>query len=354
MKSKKLGILVILLIGIALFFLTSTSQKTIADEISFITNVQNYANGEVTWKTNDLPQTPLFLITFGTIQKYLNLSLFSLRLSNLFLLLILLSILLYNSESQKDFLKLFVVLAIVPYFLFLGTVFYTDMLFMLLLLLGFVFYDQMRFRTSTIFFALAISTRQFGVIFPLALAIINLRDQDKRKWIYPALSCLALVFWFLMFDGSLTPQSTLSSSAIGINFFSGLIFLATFGAFYKISEMIMFPEKRSFIQHMKRWALWGISGMIILLFLLAYNIPQNMLLLNPHHWFSFFYHSDFAIIAIALLGALPLAFFKDKFEIALIISSFFMFCFLNVFFDKYVVPYAVILGYQLIKQKIYK
>lgn len=352
-KESKLirEILIITSVFIVLLLFMNPTNFQIADEGCFWKNIEAYKLGLVNFKTNDLPMTPFYLIFFGGLHKNWGLDIISLRVVNLVLFTIILFLLFDSAKREIDFYKLLLIIAITPYFLFLSISIYTDMLFMFFILLAFVLYDHEKYLLSCLMFAFAISTRQFGVVFPATLTLLNLNAQDKRKWMYPLISCFAIMFWFLAFGFSLSPAGS-GQANIGIDITSGFLFLATFGAFYKVPELLLFKRKGKDIQAILKEILAVlIIGLAFSVLLLLYKNYGNFLYLNPHHWFNFLYLSPLKFIFIGILSAFSLVFARNKFERLLLIMSFAMFCFINVYFDKYAVPYVLVLGYNLLKNR---
>lgn len=352
MNSKLRAVFVILLVGLSLWFMMNKSEALLSDEVWFWKQgIVQYMNGEVGARDNVLPQTPLFIVWFGTLGKILGLTLLNVRTINLVYFLVILFALLWTAKDEKNFYKGLLILAIIPYMLFLATSAYTDMLFMMLLLFGFIFHDKKNYPGSFIFFTLAIATRQFGIVFPLALAMINLKHQDKRRWIYPLASVCTLAFWFVFFGFSLTPTGN-DDGNFGFNLFSGIMFLAVYGAYYKIPEIMMFGRKEeNIIKHLTRWAIIFGVGLAIVVALMIYH-PEGSVILKGQHWFYWLYNSPFilAMVGIGILASMGMLLTRTKFELWVVILSACMFCFVSFFFDKYVAPLALIMVYQMIKK----
>lgn len=343
--------LIALIIFVLAFVFLKTENKIIGDENWFLIDIENFAHGNATITHYNNLQTPLFFITFGFLHKYFGFDLVGLRHVNLFLFAILLFCIYYQSKNNKksDFYKVILIIVATPYILFLSVTLYTDMMLILLLLLGFMFHKNEHYLLSLFSFALAISTRQFGVVFPFVLALTNIRSHDKRRWIYPLISCSALVFWYILFGFSLSPVVSITENSFYL--FSGFLFLATYGAYYKLPELLLFPEKKSIIKHLKKFVFFMIFSIIFSLILLVINIPKTIEFLSPNHWFHALYISPFGLIFIGIFSTFSLIYARNNFERILLITSFFMFCYLNTFFDKYTVPYAVVMAYSLLKRK---
>lgn len=354
MKSYPRAVFIIGIVAIILALLINTNNVPIGDEILFLERgILPYLAGETTLHNYGLPMTPLYLIIFSTIYDKTH-DLVTLRLANGVIFISLLFLVLKFSRSENDFYKMLLLIAITPYFLFLAVSAYTDMLFLFLLFVGIVLYGDRKYFLSCILFILAISTRQYGVVFPAALVLSNFslsKRIDKRRWIYPLISCFTLVFWFIFFGFNLVPTQTYAGK-FSFNMMSGILFLATYTAFYKIPEFMLFKTRnRDWIKRLEKLVMvFGIAIIFTLIIFLA-PLPDLPSLLTPHHWFYLLATTKTGLFFIPFLAAFSLVFTRHKFELMTLILGFLMYCFIDAYFDKYITPFVLVMGYVLIRRK---
>lgn len=359
-KRKKINLvlkeqnvfIVICWIIILLALMVNSHPIPIADETWFWGEVQNYAQGTSSLIENALPQTPFFLFIFGTLHAVFKLNLVNLRFVNLYLFSFLLIMLYYTyfySSQEKSneriviFWKFLILCAVTPYLFILATTLYTDMLFILLVMIAMMYYSHRWYFVSSCYFFLALSTRQFAIAFPFALSLLEFKQKNIRAGIWYLITTLSIGIYFFLFQGSLSPIGS-GAQHFHFSLFSGFVFLAVLGAFYKIPEMLLFPPKENHqILVVKIIGFLMLACVFItLLFSMVTYPPQ---LLTGHHWFYFLYQSPLMQFAIGILASLSLFFVRRKEELMITLVSFAMFCWVSPFFDKYVVIYVLVYGY---------
>ncbi|MGL5511058.1 MAG: hypothetical protein ACRDB1_15670 [Microcoleaceae cyanobacterium] len=197
--------------------------------------------------------TPLPFIIFGASEHLFKGDIWAGRLLNFFLSLIIICIIgLPNRYIGAKRILSAVGLILCPYYLWVSTLLYTDIISSFFGVLGFWFYLRNYQWSSAIAFILAIASRQYMLAFPLAIACFEsfaaLRDGRPipKKVLAPAIAALSIIGWFILFKGlapkvaleKLAPPVQLSLWAIAPNNF--IHFLAAIGTYFVIPEILLF------------------------------------------------------------------------------------------------------------------
>jgi hypothetical protein len=130
------------------------------------------------WPTRQLLQTyaelntPLPFLLGGWVQCVAGPGLYPLRLLMFVLSFLTSCVFFLNSQNHpRRFWLCMLGLGLFPYFFFCSVLFYTDMLALLLLVVGMAAYQRTWHGLAAVSFVLAISTRQFMVVFPLSILL---------------------------------------------------------------------------------------------------------------------------------------------------------------------------------------
>ena len=226
--------------------------------------------------------TPLPFMIFGFLEYLFNQGMVTGRWLNLILSLGIVAIIGWPSKQKGSrAIVCLIGLFLCPYFLFLSGRLYTEMIACTWVLLGFVAYVRDRHWVSGLAFVLAISSRQYMLAFPLAIAtyeflgIANRYRQGQpvsplrhQRWLAPALASLSFLGWIALFDG-LAPASAIVSHAPEVQQSTlaltpgGIVnFLAFVGAYIVIPEWLLFRPAhplRSLRQNQTKWLLIAIG-----------------------------------------------------------------------------------------------
>lgn len=198
--------------------------------------------------------TPLPFIIFGALEHLFKGDIWAGRLLNFSLSFIIICIIGLPDRyfGTKRILSA-IGLLICPYYLWISTLLYTDIISSFFGVLGFWFYLRNYQWSSAIAFILAIASRQYMLAFPVAIAcfesLATLRDGRPipKKVIAPAIAALSIIGWFILFQGLAprvallgkpTPPVQLSLWAIAPNNF--IHFLASIGTYFVIPEILLF------------------------------------------------------------------------------------------------------------------
>lgn len=204
--------------------------------------------------------TPLPFMIFGFLEYLFNQGMVAGRWLNLILSLGIVAIIGWPSRQKGGrAIVCLIGLFLCPYFLFLSGRLYTEMITCTWVLLGFMAYVRNRHWASCLAFVLAISSRQYMLAFPMAIAtyeILRLANQYRQgqpvsplqhqRWLAPALASLSFLGWVALFDG-LAPASAIVShappvqkSTLDLTPGVAINFLSFVGAYIVIPEWLLF------------------------------------------------------------------------------------------------------------------
>ena len=203
--------------------------------------------------------TPVPFIIYGILENLFQLGPFAARLLN-FILSLLITFLIGWPGKKQQSKPIFAMLGLFlfPWYLWLSTRLYTDVLAAFFGLLGVIGYLKQRHILSGLAFIVAIACRQFMLAFPVAIAAHELisairnRARPSLSFVFPALAALSIVIWVLLFNG-LTPSAARDARVIPevqqslwtLSPSNGLFFLFTIGWSYVIPEFLLFKPKLS-------------------------------------------------------------------------------------------------------------
>ncbi|PZO42907.1 MAG: hypothetical protein DCF17_07365 [Shackletoniella antarctica] len=220
--------------------------------------------------------TPLPFMAFGLLEYLFNQGIAAGRLLNLTLSLGIVATIGWPSKDRGSRALLCLLgLFLCPYFLFLSGRLYTEMIACTWLLLGLVAYVRDRPWVSCLAFVLAISSRQYMLAFPMAiatyefLAVVNEQRQGQpvdlrqhQRWLAPALACLSLLGWVALFGG-LAPADAIAAkspdvqkSTLALTPGGAINFLAFIGAYIVIPEFLLFRPQAPLQALRNNWQKW--------------------------------------------------------------------------------------------------
>lgn len=208
-KSEFLLLIPFLLMSIGAFVV---SDQLIWDERFFYPIIcefgSNYLPSLDQIQNMKSPMGPLFFILFGLVGKLVDFSIPALRVVNILLSYGLIILLYRIMKAYTPQALLFSYVFILnPYFCSMcASLIYTDVLAVLLSFFGVFYYSKDKRLFAAIFFGLAICTRQFMIVFPIAAGIIDLILIYRRDlkilnifyWLIPLIIFLPL---FILWDG---------------------------------------------------------------------------------------------------------------------------------------------------------
>ncbi|MEM6519499.1 MAG: hypothetical protein AAF722_09245 [Cyanobacteria bacterium P01_C01_bin.70] len=241
-------------------------------------------------RTYDSLNTPLPFILFGWVEYFSGGGMFAARWFNLFLSLGIVAIIGWPTRQRGGRTLLCLIgLFMCPYFLWLSGRLYTEMVACTFVLLGMIAYVNNRHLLSGVAFILAISSRQYMLAFPVAIATYEFLRvaqnywqtktidwQQQLRWIAPFVASLSILGWFMLFQG-LAPAITTAKAAPevqqtlwALELGGAVNFLSFIGTYLVIPELILFPPKtpiQTLKQEWKKWLL--IAGLLLAFCLLS-------------------------------------------------------------------------------------
>jgi hypothetical protein len=226
--------------------------------------------------------TPLPFILWGTSEQLFRGGVFGARLLDFLLsfgVVALVTVLAGRSgRAGADQLVPAVGILLFPYFLFVSTHVYTDILPTALVALGVVLHLRGRYWWAALLFALAIAGRQYMVAFPAALVVYELLASREsafrpvRAWLAPALAAATLGGWYLFFGGfgppgEIAAQAIVTADAEALIPRNSLYFLACTGLYFVVPALALTPMRLAW-RDLRRPAGLAAAGVLLLLFVL--------------------------------------------------------------------------------------
>jgi hypothetical protein len=201
--------------------------------------------------------TPLPFIIFGTLEYFFHQGLFAGRLLNLslsFILVYMIGVPLHR--RTKIGILAAIGLLMCPYYLRLSWLMYTDMIAAFLVFWGIWFYLRNRHLLSGLMFILGIASRQYMLVFPIALGLhefaLSCRNKSRisLRLVVPIAAASTILGWFWLFGGIAPATGLLARKTplVQQTFWavapdSSLYFLACLGLYFVIPEWLLFCRK---------------------------------------------------------------------------------------------------------------
>lgn len=254
--------------------------------------------------------TPLPFILFGWLEYWFHQGIAAGRFFNLFLSFILAFLIGCPAQRKaKNSILAVIGLLVFPYYLWLSTHLYTDIIAVFFGFFGVWFYLKNQHGFSSLAFILAIASRQFMLAFPVGILIYEIAtvirsrflnsDQPAsnpsisgnnitgsmpasitrqviKRWVSLLVAIFSIFGWIWLFNG-LAPSSALEQRAApsvqyslwAISPSSSLYFLGCVGLYFVIPEWILFSRQLSF----KSWCTAKNISLAIGLLLLTIAFP---------------------------------------------------------------------------------
>ena len=244
-----------------------------------------------------------------------------------------------------------------PYFLFVGTHVYTDMLPTALVVLGVVLHLRGRYWWAALLFALAIAGRQYMLAFPAARVAYELLSSRRdgwrpvSAWVAPTLATATIGGWYLFFGGfgppgEIADQDIVTRDAATLLPRNSLYFLACVGLYFVVPALVLTPMRLA-SRDLRSPAGVAAAGGLLLLFLLFPPVQNENFPIATMGYFDrglrwlpdiarigVFYL--FALLALAQLHAHRLGFLLLLVNAALMAKA-------HIAWDKYVLALLVVL-----------
>lgn len=238
--------------------------------------------------------TPLPFVVFGTLEHFFGQGIAAGRLLNLVLSLVMIFIIGWPSRDKGGRAILCLVgLFLCPYYLWLSGRLYTEMIACFWVVMGLMGHLRGRYIWSGVAFVLAISTRQYMLAFPAAVAtyefivaLINVRQtgqidwRQQWRWIAPGLAACSILGWFYLFGGLAPATAYITSddapevqrSALGMNLGGAIHFLAFVGLYIVIPEFLLFQPLTKLQRWRQQWPHQRVRFAAIALSLLVFTL----------------------------------------------------------------------------------
>ncbi|MDY6897432.1 MAG: hypothetical protein SWZ49_05045, partial [Cyanobacteriota bacterium] len=268
-------------------------------------------------------------------------------------------------------------LLLCPYYLWLSSHFYTDIIASFFVFVGFLLYIRSLNIFSSIAFILAIASRQYMLVFPVSLLVFEVFNALRNKvaishknaaksqlkqnnaiistrLLMPLIASLSILGWFLLFNG-VAPQSGLAQSntpEIQQSLFAvapegSLYFLACVGLYFVIPELCLFHTGIFFrlnIEIRKIFTLKNCLLAFVLLILFAifpplqtWGILTNVAKILPNDLLKLALYYVLALIAFIRFSKINIAFWILLVNCGLMMKAF--------PWDKYILPLLVVFWY---------
>jgi hypothetical protein len=307
--------------------------------------------------------TPLPFLLFGLLEHLFGGGVQAVRLGNLLLSYAALALILLDHRSRSRTARFVPAVGVLvfPYFLGSAIFAYTDTLAALLVLLGFRYHLRGRHGIAALAFVLAISTRQYMVVFPATVALYEFarwyreRDHPAAAWRAPLLATFSLGGWYLFFGG-LAPQGQTARHEIDLTAAAALLplnslyFLTAVGVYYVVLERLLVRDAPPVAGYFRQSGAW-VAAVLLCLFVLfpPYgnpNLPGNLGLFDRTV-------QQFApdVVRIAVFYALAwlavMRFYGTGLPLLLLLSNAVMFMRAPIIWEKYALPLIVVYWYLL-------
>lgn len=303
--------------------------------------------------------TPLPFIIYGTLEHATGNGLFLGRLLNVALCFAMVTIISLAAGRQRGLAPLLSACGLVafPYFIYYGTLLYTDHMAAFFVLLGVWAHLRGRYGWGALAFALAISTRQYMLAFPLALAAFELAHgrapgRKVERWVAPLAAAGSFLFWILIFGGLAPPEQSeavqpwipdVQQSAWALSPQTALYFLACVGLYFVVPETVLFRRwagLRPVRRHLRLGALVAaglLIGFVLFPPLVTHGLLRKAIGALPHVALGQVLLYGLALITCLRFARCRLALWILLANCAIMLKAF--------PWDKYVMPVVVVFWY---------
>lgn len=298
--------------------------------------------------------TPLPFIVFGILEYLWQGGIFAGRLLNLVLSFGITMLIAFptNHTSKQSILAVCGLLSF-PYYLWLSTHLYTDILATFFVLVGVWSYTRERHLISGIAFTLAIASRQFMLGFPVAVAIYEFLKGNRDRfhlrlsWLAPLIAASTILGWMYFFNGlapagaveeNVTPDVQKSVWIFSLS--SSLYLLACIGLYFVIPEWLLFSRKIV----KPYWTLQkaSLAGALILMFVLFPVVEAHGLLIKGVEMLPSRGFQNLLLYSLALLSCLRFLRYDLTFWLLLVNCGLMLKAYP---WDKYALPLLAVLWF---------
>lgn len=194
------------------------SKPPHSDERHFVETINIFYNNFSLSAIKDYPEItpPFFYYFYALWAKVFGFSIESLRIFNTLISLITWQLIFiffrFVTQNTRHTFLLSLLTILNPYLIGISIYVYNDSLNLLLLLIAVIAFLKDKATIMSLFFSLALLTRQYSVIFPLAIAVYSItkfftQSKENKKFIFASLiSFIPLIVLIIIWNG-FTPKS---------------------------------------------------------------------------------------------------------------------------------------------------
>ncbi len=293
------AVLSVLVYGIAAIYMGGLSFDPVKDEQQFWEQITDFVEiwppGIADLQNYGEPMTPLSFLFWAGLEALHGLGIGVARFTSILIGLGLLALIGMREPSPQTgrYTPLLAAAGMMafPYWIPLSLLLYTDLPATVFVALGCLFYYRERNVASAICFVLGIATRQYVVVFPLAVlaheGLRALRGSDIRfdRVVPQALAALTLLGWVAFFGGvgpadGLAEWPRHENALNRLNLAFSLYFLAATGAYFVIPEWVIDRFHSGSKLRIDRTALIGCGLLLVAFAIDTPNYPTEVGPLN--------------------------------------------------------------------------
>ncbi len=295
-----------LLVGLGVFVVLIVATGFLAfglygDEVSFLRTSLNLTDPAVSWSTRlaeyDEFSTPLAFVVFGVVSRLTNDGPEAARLVSWLCGIAIVTMVAFARRTPgRETPRAVVGIVTHPYLLLTAVLMYSDVPAAALCVAGMLAHRRRRHLASGVFFTLAIATRQFSIVFPLALVATawwpvvqatvrnrtwSLRPPPVGEWIWNLVAACSYGIWVVMMGG-VTNEAALEvraapeaqSSTFGIEPSSAFHALAVLTAYFVAVEIVLRPD-RSLLVDLRSWRTRH-TVLVVVTVVMAFVFPVSL------------------------------------------------------------------------------
>lgn len=300
--------------------------------------------------------TPLPFIIFGGLEYLFHQGVAAGRLLNFtlcFIIAFVVGVPLYHQGKHRMLAAIGLLLC--PYFLWLGTRLYTDMIAIFFSFWGVWFYLRNQHGWSGLAFVLAIASRQFMLAFPVGIACYEIVAcwrsgwRWSPRWIVPLLAASTIFGWIWLFNGPVPASGAVlrnippvQQQTFALAPDASLLFLASVGLYFVIPEWFLFSRRLEWRSVCSRKNGLIAAGLLILFILfppveLTGLIEAKLTDYFPHQALKFPFFYGLALLTCVRFSRIDLSFWLLLIHCGLMLKAY--------PWDKYAVPLIVVFWY---------
>lgn len=384
MSSRKLYTsLVILIIFVGIFFLKQNFLGELyQDENHYLTTAIFFSKEPVPsldlLKTYNELNTPIPFILGGWVVNASVEKIQNLRLLTFLVSFTLLMIFVWNSpEHSRRFYLCLAGLMIFPNYYLCSVYYYTDIFAMIGVLAGMVAYLRKAHLWSMVFFIAAISSRQYMLAFPAAIAayeVLEILKKDfslkpfftnllnDKSWIFYVLAVISIVPWVLLWKGPapaavMADQYYDSDKLINYNFGYVIYSSACLAVYYVLPEVLITGKFGYFLSYPKKYPVYFLTFIVLIIALITVFPAKQAY--NPYFTWPYLGYVDQLLMTIGISGVIKqivfgllmlitlMRFISPQFNLAscMVVINILLLGKAQLSWDKYSLPMIMILWF---------